>query len=136
MKTKTMNVEFDVKAIDEKQGYIEGYASTFGNIDLGGDIVDRGAFKKTIRENKGHFAILSNHNPYMQIGWNEEAKEDDTGLWVKGWLDIQNIPKAKEHFSLIQKAIELKVKSGLSIGYSVIKAEPDKENPTLRRLKE
>jgi HK97 family phage prohead protease len=135
MKMKFMNLPLEVKETGE-EGYIEGYASVFGVIDSYGDVVDPGAFKKSIKESKGRFPILSNHRSDQQIGWNIEAVEDSKGLLVKGWLDTENNAKAREHYSLIKKAIELKAKAGLSIGYYTIKAEPDKSNPTVRRLKE
>ncbi len=58
-------------------GEFTGYASTFGDVDQGGDVVDRGAFKKTLRENGGKVPVLDHHDPTRQIGWNLEAKEDD-----------------------------------------------------------
>jgi HK97 family phage prohead protease len=135
MKLNKMTCPFEIKeATDE--GYIEGYASTFGNIDSYGDVVDPGAFKKSIKDNKGLVPILSNHDSRQQIGWNVEASEDQKGLWVRGKLDLVNNAKAREHFGLIKMATELKAKPGLSIGYYTIKAEPDKTNPTVRRLKE
>ena len=50
-----------------------GYASTFGSIDLGGDVVEKGAYKKTLIESNGRFPILDHHDPTRQIGWNVEA---------------------------------------------------------------
>lgn len=129
---------FEIKEVDgddSNEGRIEGYASTFGNMDQGFDIVEKGAFKVTLKDNKGRFPILADHNPYEHIGWNEQGKEDDFGLLVKGaiMLDVQ---KGKEKYSLAKKALEIKAPMGLSIGYTTIKAEPDKENPRVRRLKE
>lgn len=126
---------FEIKGIDDSDGIIEGYASTFGNIDLGDDIVDRGAFKKTLKESKGVFPILNNHNPYDQIGWNMEGREDDKGLFVKGKID-QNTPNGKARFSLAKTGMQIGANSGLSIGYMTIKAEPDKDRPAVRHLKE
>ena len=47
--------EFKVTEADSSDdvGVIEGYASTFGNVDLGNDIVEKGAFKKTIKDQRG-----------------------------------------------------------------------------------
>lgn len=116
-------------------GYIEGYASTFGNCDLGDDVVEKGAFKKTIKDKKQVFPILLDHDPSRPIGWNVEASEDDTGLKVKG--EIQLITEeARNRYQLAKRAKDLGTKMGLSIGYSTIKAEPDKERPAVRRLKE
>lgn len=129
--------EFKLDGVDEEkeEGRIEGYASTFGNIDLGLDRVMKGAFKKTLKENKGRFPILADHNPTDHIGWNEQASEDDVGLKVKGSL-LLTVQKAKEKYALAKKAMELKTPMGLSIGYMTIQAEPDKENFNIRNLKE
>ena len=58
-------------------GIIEGYASTFGNVDVVGDIIEAGAFAKTIREKKGVWPLLLDHNPSKHVGWNLEAVEDE-----------------------------------------------------------
>lgn len=126
--------QFKVDDVD-KQGSIRGYASTFGNVDLGLDVVERGAFKKSIKENGGVFPILADHNPTKQIGWNVRAMEDDSGLFVEGKLDL-NVQVARERWSLAKQAAELGAKMGLSIGYMTIKAEPDRDKPMIRRLKE
>jgi len=60
MQFKTFPLE--IKDVDT-QGTIRGYASTFGNVDLGLDIVDKGAFKKSLKENSGVFPILADHSP-------------------------------------------------------------------------
>ena len=126
---------FEIKDADA-QGFIRGYASTFGNVDLGLDIVDKGAFKKTIKETSGgKFPILADHDPSKLIGWNIRAEEDETGLKVEGQLDL-NVQLAKERYSLARKALEHGIQMGLSIGYMTIKAEPDREKPMVRRLKE
>lgn len=127
---------FEIKEAEEDQGVIEGYASTFGNVDLGLDIVDRGAFKKTLRESGGKIPILADHMPTKQVGWNLKASEDNKGLLVKGELDIKNNQLARERFSLSKKALEIGADAGFSIGYMTIKAEPDHEKPRIRRLKE
>ena len=42
------NIPFEIKAIEEDGSFI-AYGSTFGNEDLGGDVVVKGAFKKSIQ---------------------------------------------------------------------------------------
>jgi HK97 family phage prohead protease len=133
-KIEFKNVPFEIKNLDEKTGYIEGYASTFGNMDLGFDIMEAGAFAKTIREN-AKVPILKNHSWSMQLGWNHEASEDDKGLFVKGKYNMED-PATKGAFHLAMQGIEIGAKVGLSIGYMTIKEEPDAENPRIRRLKE
>lgn len=139
MRIEHKSFELDLKGIQEdeggKVGIIRGYASTFGNIDLGGDVVDAGAFKKTLKESKGKVPILADHNPYKQIGWGTRGEEDDKGLAVEGEVDLEN-PDGKAKWNLAKKALEIGAKMGISIGYQTIKAEQDKTNPTIRRLKE
>lgn len=130
--TKIFSLKFDDA---DTNGMIRGYASTFGNVDYGLDIVDKGAFKKSIKENSGKFPILADHNPSRQIGWNLRAQEDDKGLYVEGQLDL-NVQDAREKFSLIKTALDNDINMGLSIGYMTIKAEPDRDKPMVRHLKE
>lgn len=134
---KTFEFEFtEVKdASDSGDARVEGYASTFGNMDQGFDIVEMGAFKQTLKQNKGLVPILADHNPYEQIGWNIEAGEDKKGLWVVGEL-VLSVQKAAERLALAKKALSIGARTGLSIGYTTIKAEPDQQNPRIRKLKE
>ena len=82
-------------------GEFTGYASTFGNIDLGNDVIDPGAFKKTLRESNGKIPILDHHDPERQIGWNMRAIEDEHGLLVTGKLNL-DVQFARERYSLMK----------------------------------
>jgi len=119
----------------EEGGEFFGYASTFNNLDLGGDIVDPGAFKKTLQESKGKIPVLDHHDPEKQIGWNLEAREDDFGLFVRGQLNL-NVQLARERHSLMKQAAAIGGKTGLSIGFRTIKETPDEGNRRIRHLKE
>lgn len=134
-----MSIEYKTFSLELKaddSGAIEGYASTFGNVDQGGDVVEKGAFKKTIKELKGgKLLILADHNPMTPIGTNESAIEDDKGLYVKGQINMKD-PFAVGRYELTKMAIARGIPMGLSIGYQTITAMPDKENPRVRRLKE
>lgn len=132
---KTFSFKFDNVDEVKEEGRIEGYASTFGNVDLGLDVVVKGAFKKTLKENKGRVPILADHSAWDQIGWNEKAVEDDKGLAVEGALML-GVQKARERYLLAKKAQELDAPAGLSIGYMTVQSEPSAENPRIRMLKE
>lgn len=134
IKYKTFSFDFKEVSDDGSTGIVEGYASTFGNVDLGGDKVVFGAFKKTINENM-KWPILADHNPYTPIGLNVEAYEDSKGLFVRGELEL-GVRLAKERYLLAKQASRHGGRSGLSIGYQIVKAEPDKENPRVLELKE
>lgn len=135
MKPEFKTFQFKLDNVDERKGIIRGFASTFGNIDLGDDVVDQGAFKKTLQENKGVVPILADHDPAKQIGWNIRAEETDKGLFVEGQINLKT-QLGRDRYELAQQALEVGAKMGLSIGYSVIKAMPDKDRPAVRRLKE
>lgn len=125
---------FKIAQVTES-GEFTGYASTFGETDLGGDVVEKGSFRKTLRESQGKIPVLDHHDPTRQVGWNLEAREDNRGLLVRGLLDL-NVRVARERHSLMKMAVRVGGRTGLSIGFRTIKEEPDKKNPMIRRLKE
>lgn len=121
----------------ENVGIMKGFASTFGNVDLGNDIIERGAFTKTIKQSGGRLPILDHHQMAEQIGWGIEASENSKGLLVEHALDL-NTRRGAEKFSLAKMAKKLDVKVGLSIGFRAIKFEFEKTEKfgMIRRLKE
>lgn len=133
MEKKTF--ELEIKELDE-EGTFSGYLSTFGNIDSGGDVVEKGAFKKTLRENKA-FAFTWGHDASLEgIIGSFSAKEDDKGLFVNGsfFLDLDVGNKAYRTAKALQ---EKGVRLAMSIGYKTIKHVYDTVNGiTIRRLKE
>ncbi len=134
---KYLTMPFEVKAVKEENGIgiIDGYAAAFNNVDFGFDLIDKGAFTKTLMENGKTVPILADHDPYKPIGYNLEASEDDYGLKVKGEINLDT-QLGKERYSLAKQAQRVGAKMGLSIGYTTIKSEPDSQNPIIRRLKE
>ena len=52
-KTEYKTVEFELEGFDDKEGTFSGYGAVFSNIDSGGDIIEPGAFTKTIAEGIG-----------------------------------------------------------------------------------
>lgn len=132
---KTFEVEFKDAKVDDAYGRFEGYASTFGNVDQGNDIVQPGAFKATVKQNKGRFPILADHIWNDHIGYNEKASEDNSGLLVLGAINLK-VQKGVEKFALAKQALDLKTRMGLSIGYTTIQAKQDDQNPRIRHLTE
>ncbi|MEM9303502.1 MAG: HK97 family phage prohead protease [Pseudomonadota bacterium] len=104
----------------EPSGYIEGYGSVFGNVDSYGDVVQPGAFKKSLemhRADRTAPAMLWAHNPAVPIGvWNE-LSEDDHGLRVQGQLAL-SVAKAREAFDLARAGA-----LGFSIGFNPMDTE-------------
>jgi len=101
-------------------GTFEGYASTFGVLDQGGDIVVRGAYRETLRQRgpKG-IKLLIDHCGLPAGVW-EDMLEDDVGLRVKGRL-LKGFPRMDEVHALM----DIGAIDGLSIGYRVVNAARD-----------
>lgn len=124
-------VPFELKQIDDA-GVFWGYASIFGNVDAGGDIVERGAFHKTLEERAGKVRICHQHEWRDVIGKPLELREDEVGLFVKAQF-VLDVQRAREDYALM-KAGAL---TDLSFGYDAVKTERDKvDGQTVRRLKE
>lgn len=112
-------VKFEVKDVDEEIGVFSGYAATFTNRpDRYGDIIEPGAFSKTIIEGKNQIKILWQHNTNEPIGKPLELLEDSKGLWVKGKLSL-GVQRAREVLSLMKDGVITE----MSIGYDTVKQE-------------
>lgn len=123
---ETKDFMFDIKSVEDN-GIVEGYAAVFGNKDLGNDIIDPGAFKKTINERK-NVPLLWYHQPPEVLGLVFEMEEDNKGLKSRSQINLDT-QLGREKFSLIrQGAIK-----GMSIGFETIKEAWEKD---IRRLKE
>jgi uncharacterized protein len=66
--------------IDEKAGIVKGYGSIFGNRDSDDDVIERGAYTKTIKENGSRVRYLWQHDITKPIGKMTELYEDEKGL--------------------------------------------------------
>ena len=111
-------VALEAKATPE--GVIEGYASLFNERDQGGDVVQAGAYTKSLSgmaNANRRVKMLWQHDPGQPIGVWDEVKEDGRGLWVKGRI-LTAVEKGREALALLTEgAID-----GLSIGYRTVSA--------------
>jgi HK97 family phage prohead protease len=101
----------DATVRPDDAGRFEGYASVFGKIDNGGDIVAPGAFAKSLASGRKP-KLLWQHDPSKPIGVWEDLREDGRGLYGKGRI-ISDVSQGREALALMRAdAID-----GLSIGY-------------------
>lgn len=91
---------FEVRALEEP-GQFSGYASVFGVVDAHGTVFDQGSFKKTIKDHKGAVPIVWMHDVSTPIGL-AAVREDDTGLWFDGQLDL-DVEKGRDVYSGMKK---------------------------------
>ena len=113
----------------ETDGAFSGYASVFGQEDLGRDIVMPGAFAESLRKRgPSGIKLLFQHDPNELIGVWQEIREDARGLWVRGQL-MTEVARAREVLSLMRAG----ALDGLSIGFRTVQGQRD---PTsgVRRL--
>lgn len=119
------DLKLDIKAVNE-DGTFEGLLSIYGVMDLGNDVVVKGAFTKTIAENRsarkkqnqpGDIPMLWQHKSDHPIG-TLELIDTDEGLAVKGQFHL-DVQQAREAYSLVKAGVI----RGLSIGYDAIKKD-------------
>lgn len=107
---------------------IEGHAAIFGNRDSYGDIIEKGAFARTL-SNASRVKVLWQHDPSNPIGKPLEMREDDRGLFVKA--RIADTTQGRDAMALF----DAEVIDELSIGYDAVVEEWDNEK-NVRYLKE
>lgn len=95
---------------------IEGYASIFDERDLNGDVIDPGAFSKTLKQ-PFHIKMLYQHAAETPIGRWTSFTKDGRGLFVTGEILLSS-PRAREVHALLDGG----ALDGLSIGYQTVRA--------------
>ena len=110
-----LDFALEVKGLTDS-GLFEGYASTFGERDLGGDIVVAGAFAKSIKASgaKG-VKMFADHDSRKRIGVWTDISEDEKGLFVKGRLLLEKQDGKDAYIDLKEGVID-----AMSIGYRTV----------------
>lgn len=127
MDTKRIQRPAEFKAIGET-GSFTGYAAIFGNIDQGGDIIERDAFKEFSTNRDGMVKVLFQHRSAEIIGL-AAVRQDDKGLAFQGQL-ILDVPRAREAYALMKNA----ALDGMSIGYDVLAGGAEIMKSGIRKL--
>ncbi len=110
----------ELKTLTEA-GVFTGYASLFGEVDLGKDRVERGAFLKSLaRRGAGGVRMLFQHDPAEPIGTWNVIREDGRGLYVEGAL-ADGVARARE----VHQLMKTHALDGLSIGFQTVKAKSE-----------
>ena len=126
---KFLPVEFDAKDVKD-DGTFAGYASTFGNVDQGYDVVMPGAFANSLKERPcSKIKMLWQHDTREPIGVWTQAKEDDKGLYVEGRI-LKAVQRGAECYELMKAGVI----DSMSIGFK--KMESDYTSSGVRQLKE
>lgn len=114
---KKSDAVLSIKSLDEK-GEFEGYGSTFGGEpDSYGDVIADGAYSASLASHntKGTMPkMFWQHDPSQPIGKWLEASEDETGLMMRGKLNM-GVQRGAEAYALLKEGDI----DGLSIGYRI-----------------
>ena len=106
-----------VKDLDEKGGLVTFYFNAFDNVDSDNDMTRKGAFAKTINDDRNRIKHFKNHNIYQSPGVIKELGEDQVGAWARSQL-ILGTQLGKETYE--------EYKAGAitehSFGYDVVKS--------------
>lgn len=114
----------------EPDGVFSGYASLFGRVDLGKDVVEKGAFAASLKaRGAAGIRMLFQHDPAEPIGVWSEIREDQRGLFVRGRL-AKDVARAREVLSLLRGG----ALDGLSIGFRAVRAKSDPRSGVRRIL--
>jgi uncharacterized protein len=110
----------DLKSV-EADGTFSGYASLFGEVDLGDDLVMPGAFRDSLASRGAQgVKLLFQHDPNEPIGIWLDLHEDARGLFARGRL-MPEVTRAREVLSLMRAG----ALDGLSIGFRTVQGRTD-----------
>lgn len=108
-------IEFpmELKTIGDT-GTFSGYASIFGNVDQGGDVMERGSFKEFHKTRDGKVLILYQHSTRDPIG-KADVTQDDKGLHFDGQLVMEDAIARKAYVGMKAGTID-----AMSFGFDVL----------------
>ena len=117
-----------IKDIDVKSRIVTGYLSAFGNVDSDNDIIEKGAFSKSINERFNDIFYLQQHDWSKPLGKFKKLVEDEKGLYFEG--EIINTSFGEDQLKLYEAGI---VKEH-SIGFTTVKSDFKQENENYIRI--
>lgn len=132
MHLQLKNIPFELKELSDDGDFV-GLASTYGNIDGGNDVVEPGAFDKTIAERGGKVRLMDNHRVRIGVATVKSVRE---GLEAVGKINTDK-QSGKEALSDLKFYRDNGQPLGMSIGYETIDSDPpSKTKDGARHLKQ
>lgn len=129
MKHEFKKMRFKMDDYNEEEGIFSGYGAVFENIDSGGDIIEPGAFTKTLAEGWERVKVLALHNDcWLPIGRPIELREEPNGLFISGKISDTTMGRD------VKVLLKDRVLNELSIGYDPIIFDYDENG--IRHLRE
>jgi HK97 family phage prohead protease len=101
-------------------GTLEGYAAVFNNVDRDDEVIDPGAFQRSLDDFKASGFLCNGHNWKEELGTIVDAKEDDHGLLVTA--EFFSTADAQQVRQRLAEKHARGRRQGMSIGYRVKQA--------------
>ncbi|SDI40057.1 HK97 family phage prohead protease [Pseudomonas abietaniphila] len=111
-----LDCPFEVKAADDA-GNFEGYAAVFENVDLGDDVIVKGAFTSVKTARNGKLKLALYHDLTRLVG-TADFNQDDHGLYVKGQVNLK-VSYARDAYELMKDGSL----DSMSIGFNTLEAD-------------
>src|ERR1700684_97135 len=90
--------QLKIKSVDDAGGF-SGIGAVYSTVDLGGDLIEPGAFSRTLSAGK-KFPLLWQHDPSNPIGTCSVTDSRD-GLLVNGTLMLED-PTARKAYTFMK----------------------------------
>ena len=120
----------EIKDLDMKNRRISGYLSSFDNKDSDGDIIVKGAYKRTLDNRKDQIFFLNQHDWKQPHGKFDELKEDNKGLFF-----VSN-PLIDTSYSMdTLKLYEAGIIKEHSVGFITVKDEVKSDARYIKEIK-
>ncbi|HAF11245.1 MAG TPA: HK97 family phage prohead protease [Chloroflexi bacterium] len=124
MSESVLATEFELKAVDTSERTISGYASVTGNVDAVGDVIEPGAFRRTVAEHaatgfKNLPVYIGHQHASLPVGMPITVAEDAIGLFTKN--RIHATTAGNDLLAVARERMAAGQPLGMSIGY---KANP------------
>jgi len=115
-----------IKDVDVRTGTITGYAADFDSLDSDGDVFQKGAFKKSIIENKSRIMHLLQHDTLKPLGRPEVIIEDTKGLYFEMKLNPKQLEV--QYIADTMKLYEAGVYKEHSVGFITLKDHKEQKD--------
>lgn len=143
MEKQVKKIAVEIKGFREevrdevKYAYVEGWGGVNGNIDAGYDVIEYGAYTKTLKDRNGRVPFLADHKAELASTLGVAVlKEENYGLLGEYEINLET-EQGKQAYALAKQFKEHGLPMGLSIGYSVVKEDyENRMGKSVRVIKE
>lgn len=122
----------NLKLLEDGNGGLSGYGSTWDR-DRIGDVIARGAFKKSLDRFKADGFIAVGHAwDQLPVATVSDAYEDEKGLYIEG--EFHSTEAAQAARTTVRERLERGKSVGLSIGFDIKDFERTKDGRILKEI--